>query len=437
MTHEVAVRVGMLYGPMVMAVAGWILAPARNRNRTGAAVLVAVLWLLPVLWALQTVNQRAGWWKFTVHGPAVRGMPLEAYLGWVVLWGAVPVLLPGRLPWAWRVVTLVSFDLLVMPMCSPVLVLSREWLWGEAGFVVVGLLPAVLLGEWTRVQRFPARRAWMQVVMAGMVVLFLLPECVFVLRGGGWEQRLCWLRTHPRWENALGAVAVQCVLLLGGMGVAAAREFGVRGAGTPIPFDPPRRLVVSGVYRYVANPMQLSCVLVMLAWAAVLRSGWLALGAVVSVVYSVGLAAWDEGEDLRLRFGERWVRYRGQVRGWRVRWRPYVEPDAAPAVLWVSAACGPCSEVRLWFERHEVRGMVIRAAEEHPTQRLRRVRYEDGEYGADGVRAVFRALEHVHFGWAFAGIVLGMPGVWWVVQVVMDGCGLGEREIGCRTVIKT
>src|SRR5262249_46230709 len=31
--------------------------------------------------------------------------------------------------------------------------------------------------------------------------------------------------------------------------------FAWRGLGTPAPFDPPRRLVVSGLYRYVRNPM--------------------------------------------------------------------------------------------------------------------------------------------------------------------------------------
>ena len=41
-----------------------------------------------------------------------------------------------------------------------------------------------------------------------------------------------------------GALALWCIL-----------AFALVGKGTPAPFDPPRRLVVAGPYRYVRNPM--------------------------------------------------------------------------------------------------------------------------------------------------------------------------------------
>src|SRR5215471_2629567 len=41
-----------------------------------------------------------------------------------------------------------------------------------------------------------------------------------------------------------GAIALWCVL-----------AFATLGRGTPAPFDPPRRLVVRGPYRFVRNPM--------------------------------------------------------------------------------------------------------------------------------------------------------------------------------------
>ena len=54
------------------------------------------------------------------------------------------------------------------------------------------------------------------------------------------------------------------------LGLAAVQEFAVRGSGTPVPFDPPKRLVTTGPYAYVRNPMQLSAALVMLGWGAIL-----------------------------------------------------------------------------------------------------------------------------------------------------------------------
>jgi len=46
-------------------------------------------------------------------------------------------------------------------------------------------------------------------------------------------------------------------------------EFARRGGGTPYPWDPPDRLVTSGPYAYVRNPMQLSTTLIMLLAGAV------------------------------------------------------------------------------------------------------------------------------------------------------------------------
>lgn len=41
-----------------------------------------------------------------------------------------------------------------------------------------------------------------------------------------------------------------------------ARDFVVRGRGTPLPLDPPEELVVSGLYRYLRNPMYAAALLV-------------------------------------------------------------------------------------------------------------------------------------------------------------------------------
>src|SRR5262245_23079499 len=48
--------------------------------------------------------------------------------------------------------------------------------------------------------------------------------------------------------------------------------FIVLGRGTPAPFDPPRRLVVRGPYRYVRNPMYLGAGLALAGAALVYRS---------------------------------------------------------------------------------------------------------------------------------------------------------------------
>ena len=45
------------------------------------------------------------------------------------------------------------------------------------------------------------------------------------------------------------------------MGLSALQEFALRGKGTPFPLDPPLKLVTTGPYAYVSNPMQTAQIL--------------------------------------------------------------------------------------------------------------------------------------------------------------------------------
>jgi protein-S-isoprenylcysteine O-methyltransferase Ste14 len=280
----------------------------------------------------------------------------------------------------------------------------------------------MLLARWTLEDRCLKARAALQVISAAGIFLFLPPEIVFALRGGRWSE----IALHG-WRLGL---ALQLIALLALPGTSAVQEFVARGGGTPIPCDPPKRLVTSGIYRYVANPMQLSCTLVMLASGMLLRNRWLVCAGLISFLYSAGIAKWDEGEDLKLRFGQSWVEYRSEVRDWHARWRPFA--PAPPARLYVARQCGICSELRRWFEAHRPLGLELLAAEDCPNGTLRRMRYQPaaGEPAEDGLRAFARGLEHLHLGWALLGMGMRLPGLRWALQSVADGVGFGERLSG-------
>jgi protein-S-isoprenylcysteine O-methyltransferase Ste14 len=296
---------------------------------------------------------------------------------------------------------------------------------GEAAAIVLVLLPALCLGEWTRSDTHLRLRAAMQAATAGLVFLYLVPEIAFALRPGqGWT---------PMHKLAGGRLAFEAVLLLAVPGLSAVQEFAVRGGGTPIPYDPPRRLVTSGVYRYLANPMQLSCSCVLLAWAALLQDSWLLVPAAFAVVYSAGIARWDERQDLRDRFGADWIAYRAEVADWRPRWRPF--HAGRPARVYIARGCEPCSRVRRWLERRHPTGLEIVEAETLPAGSIRRMRYDpaDGSAPVEGIRAMARAMEHLHLGWAFCGALARLPGIWQMLQLVLDAGGLGPREISCTS----
>ncbi len=96
-------------------------------------------------------------------------------------------------------------------------------------------------------------------------------------------------------------------------------DFAWTGRGTPAPIDPPRRLVVRGLYRYVRNPMYVGVLLVIIG-EAVLRRSWRTIeyGVAVGVLFS-GLVILVEEPLLRSKFGAAYCEYCKEVRRWLPR----------------------------------------------------------------------------------------------------------------------
>ncbi len=418
-------RAAAVYFPLIAAIIARLLNGPRPRQF--AACLLSVLWTVASLLAFQRWNEYADWWSFKSGSAAeFRGMPLELFLGWVILWGLLPHFALPRLGIISSAAVMVAIDCLLMPLANSLVTLKPHWLLGEAAGVAMVLLPALCLGRWTMENSHLRPRAALQLAAAGLVFLFLIPEIIFALRPGrGWASMF----DLPVWARQ---ATLQFVLLLALPGISAVMEFADRGQGTPIPYDSPQRLVTSGVYRYCANPMQLSCTLVMLAWAAILGNAWMLLATGVSVIYSAGVAEWDEREDLTRRFGHNWRDYRAAVGSWWPRWTPY--HTGPPARLYIARSCGVCGEVRAWLEERMPIGLQIVDAETLPANSIRRVRYNpvDGTQTVEGVRAIGRALEHLHLGWALLGMSLRLPVLWRLIQLFVDASGLGPRTVQAR-----
>jgi protein-S-isoprenylcysteine O-methyltransferase Ste14 len=127
-----------------------------------------------------------------------------------------------------------------------------------------------------------------------------------------------------------GAFALLPVLLgalLVGLGVAlvawTVSLFAAGGRGTLAPWDPTTRLVVSGPYRHVRNPMISGVLCVLLGEAALLGS--LPLLAWFAVVFAVNAVYFPLVEEpgLERRFGAAYDEYRANVPRWLPRLRPW------------------------------------------------------------------------------------------------------------------
>ncbi len=92
--------------------------------------------------------------------------------------------------------------------------------------------------------------------------------------------------------------------------------FAAAGKGTPAPFDPPRRLVIRGPYRFVRNPMYVGAGLT-LTGAALFYASWPLLGYAFLFWLATHLFVLGYEEPaLRRTFGQDYAAYCRQVRRW-------------------------------------------------------------------------------------------------------------------------
>jgi protein-S-isoprenylcysteine O-methyltransferase Ste14 len=122
--------------------------------------------------------------------------------------------------------------------------------------------------------------------------------------------------SNPRHLLGLAAIGIGVVLL-----GACIWEFAQRGRGTLAPVDPPRELVVQGLYRYVRNPMYLSVTVIVLGEALLIESKpLLVYWAVWFVAANLFVIGYEE-PTLRRRFGVAYERYTQSVGRWLPRLR--------------------------------------------------------------------------------------------------------------------
>jgi protein-S-isoprenylcysteine O-methyltransferase Ste14 len=153
---------------------------------------------------------------------------------------------------------------------------------------------------------------WLRTVLFTLLVpgtvLGLVP---FALIATSWGPRF----------NLGAAHSIGFMLLLPGVAIIVwcFIDFVRRGRGTPAPYDPPRRLVVAGLYKYARNPQYVGVVLVALS-EAVLSGRTLLFGYAVFLAVSYHLfVRFYEEPTLRRMFGEDYAHYCAMVSRWLPR----------------------------------------------------------------------------------------------------------------------
>ncbi len=122
-------------------------------------------------------------------------------------------------------------------------------------------------------------------------------------------------------HGPLSWFGIMVVLLGAGIYFACAWEFSVRGLGTPAPIAPTKFLVVSGLHRYVRNPMYIGVFLIILGQAALFRTPRLAGYATLCIFLAHLFVLFYEEPTLQRQFGQSYDDYRRAVPRWLPRFK--------------------------------------------------------------------------------------------------------------------
>jgi len=93
-------------------------------------------------------------------------------------------------------------------------------------------------------------------------------------------------------------------------------DFLIKGRGTPAPIDPPKELVVSGLYNYVRNPMYVGVLLVIMGHFLWFGFWGLLIYAVVVFIAFHSFVTFYEEPNLKKRFGAAYEDYLKRVPRW-------------------------------------------------------------------------------------------------------------------------
>ena len=128
-------------------------------------------------------------------------------------------------------------------------------------------------------------------------------------------------RVRLDWGDPLHLLGLVMIALGAGLLIACIWQFAHVGRGTLAPTDPPKLLVVVGLFRYVRNPMYLSVTTIMLG--ELLLTGSRALLVYWAIWFAAAnlLVIGFEEPTLRRQFGDSYVRYQKTVGRWIPRLR--------------------------------------------------------------------------------------------------------------------
>jgi protein-S-isoprenylcysteine O-methyltransferase Ste14 len=393
-------------------------------RRKNAAALLAAAWALPSAALAGFLAMQLDAWTVPSTTLLVLGSPAIVLLDRVLVWGWAFAFFADQVSLV-RLAFLGFLLDLMLPLDRVSYQPSPQFLFAEALAVGVCLLPAQLFARWTRERSHLTARNLMHLCFHSALLLGIWPLLITQFLGGNWH---AWAeRSSAANKFYLQFLILPCVFLITAM-----QEFHAAGRGTPMPEDAPPRLVITGIYSYVANPMQIGKFGVLLFWGLFWKNAWIVTAAFLGLMYSLTIARWNEDRDMEARFGTDWAHYRRNVRRWLPRWRPWIAAAGAAdsAALYLDLDCGPCGHFSRWFAAQCPTELRVLPLATHFPDSLTRITYRGagGQSEVQGIQAIAPAFEHLNLAWAFCGWMLRLPLIGWVAELITEAVSPSRLE---------
>ena len=161
-------------------------------------------------------------------------------------------------------------------------------------------------------------------------ILAIVGSAIFLVLAPGFVAGMVpWWISHWHVEAALLGLPVLrfvggALLALGAAGLLGSfGRFAIQGIGTPAPVFPTRHLVVTGLYRYVRNPIYVAVVSTILGQGLILGNvGLLEYGGLVWLLFHLFVLIYEE-PTLRASFGSEYAAFCAEVPRWVPRLTPW------------------------------------------------------------------------------------------------------------------
>jgi hypothetical protein len=311
--------------------------PPRGRELPAGVMAAWAQFSFGTLLDIQVV--RRGFWSYRPMPFTLCRVPLDLHLDWALLCGFLMVWLYSRLRRhpqetlfvlvyvsLWTGATS-AFDAVVTPYLPFLSQRGPRW-WIADVTLLVGVL-GISLWLYHSIL-FPPRqlvwRAWscrlrsvLYVSSLGYLFYGYLPAVVLSLTDG-WGARP--LPPLGDWR-VLAAAALPPVLV----GAWATLMFTDVGLGTPLPLAPPLRLVTTGPYAFIRNPMQIAGLMLAVLLLLCHPTMYMLFYGIDMALVSAALFHIYEREQLERAFGPAYLHYALHVHNWLPNFRPYGAPD--------------------------------------------------------------------------------------------------------------